>query len=293
VALDQARLIKPAKKLRKLFRKLHRDPTPDEVHDLRTSARRFEAAFKALALDESGVPKSVLKALDHVRKRAGKVRDMDVLTGFAAGVRPHGEEDCHLRLLEHLGARRQKQAGKLRTEVKRLRSPLSKSLDRASSRITKLLDRKDTGPAANAAANAVAAAVRLSAELAAPPRLNKTNLHPYRLKVKELQNVLLMAEGASRPRFVVDLGDVKDAIGEWHDWEEMAGMAAKLPDHGGNCALQAELKRTAETKYHRALSLALKLRKTYLENAEPARKNAASGGIPRAPVWEATARLAG
>src|SRR5204863_3440123 len=110
-----------------------------------------------------------------------------------------------------------------------------------SSRITGLLRGKDAGAADSAVANAAATAIRLSAQLAAPPRLNKTNLHPYRLKVKELQNILLMAEAPSRPRFVEDLGDVKDAIGEWHDYAELVGIASKLLDHRGNCALLAEL----------------------------------------------------
>jgi CHAD domain-containing protein len=218
---------------------------------------------------------------------------MDVLTEFAAAVSPKNEEECHVRLLEHLGARRQKQAGKLQVEVKQLRPGLRKELDRASSRMTKLLRRKGAGPADSAASNAAAEAIRLAVQLAAPPRLNRTNLHPYRLKVKELRNILAMADGPSRPRFVEDLGNVKDAIGEWHDYAELVGIASKLLNHDGNCALLAQLKRTADSKYDHARGLALKLRSTYLQSAEPQRKDAASAGVPRPPVWEAMARLAG
>ena len=128
MAINQTRLVKPVKKLRKLLGKLDCDPAPEQVHDLRTNTRRFEAAFKALALDDAGIPKSVLKELGRLRKRAGKVRDMDVLTEFAAAVRPKGEEECHVRLLEHLGAQRQKQAGKLHAELKRLRPGVRKAV---------------------------------------------------------------------------------------------------------------------------------------------------------------------
>ena len=292
MALDQTRLTKPVKKLRKLIGKLDSDPAPEQVHDLRTSARRFEAAFSPLALDDARILKSVVKDLGRLRKRAGKVRDMDVLTEFAAAIRPQGDEECHVRLLEHLGARRQKQAGKLWAKLKQLSPGLRKALDRASSRMTKRLRRKDAATE-KSMANAAATAVRLSAQLAFPPRLNRTNLHPYRLKVKELQSILLLAEAPSRPRFVADLGAVKDAIGEWHDYAELAAMASKLLDHEGSCALRAELKRTASNKYEHALGLALKLRKTYLQNSGPTKKNAASAGVPRAPVWEVVARLAG
>ena len=247
MSLNQTRLIKPVKKLRRLLKKLDGDAAPEQVHDLRTSTRRFEAAFGALALNDAGIPNSVLKELGRLRKRAGKVRDMDVLTEFAAAIRPNTEEECHVRLLEHLGARRQKEVGRLHAEVKQLRSGLRKELDQAASRITKLLRVKSPSAADGVVANATATAVRLAAQLSAPPRLNKTNLHPYRLKVKELQNILLMAEASSRPRFVEDLGQVKDAIGEWHDWEELVGIASKLLDHGSRCLLLAELKRH---KYH-------------------------------------------
>ena len=108
--LNQIRLLKPVKKLRKLLGKRDSDAAPEQVHDLRTSARRFETASISLALEDAGIPKHVLKKLRRVRKRAGKVRDMDVLIEFAAAVRSQGEEECHIRLLERLGARRKKRA---------------------------------------------------------------------------------------------------------------------------------------------------------------------------------------
>ncbi|PWU08593.1 MAG: hypothetical protein C5B51_07635 [Terriglobia bacterium] len=294
MALNQKRLVKPMKKLRRLFSKLDSDPVPEQVHDLRTNARRFEAAFQALALDDAGIPNSVLKDLARLRKRAGKVRDMDVLTEFAATIRPHDEEECHVRLLEHLGARRQKQARKLNADVRKLGPVLRKEIDRAASRTVKLLRANGGGTADNIGATATATAVKLSAQLASPPRLNKTNLHPYRLKVKDLQNVLLMAEGPSRPRFVEDLGQVKDAIGEWHDYAELLAIASKILNHTGRCSLLADLKRTVESKYDEALALAVKLRETYLDKgSRPNKKGPAAAGTPRPPVWEAMAQLAG
>src|SRR5947199_8525892 len=113
MALDRNRLLKPAKKLKKLVKKIGKQPPPDEVHDLRTNARRFKAMFKAFSLDSHGLRKSLLKDLGRVRKRAGKVRDMDVLTAYASTVHPRGEEDCAVQLLEHLGVERRKHATKL------------------------------------------------------------------------------------------------------------------------------------------------------------------------------------
>lgn len=275
MALDRDRLVKPLTKLRKLIGKMDRQPAPGKVHDLRTNIRRFEAMFEALSLAEHGIGKAVLKDLGRLRKRAGRVRDLDVLTGFASTIQVQGEEECSIQLLEHLGAQRKKRAAKLYREAIRLRPSLRKDLKQASSVVAKLLRKNTSTPNASpAAADATAAASKLAAGLAAPRRLGRKTLHPYRLKVRELRNVLQMAGGASDAKFVDDLGLVKDAIGEWHDWEELVFIARKVLDHGKKCALAGELARIAEQKYEHALGAAERLRKTYLRNAGRRRKEA-------------------
>ena len=247
-----------------------------------------------MSLSGQGIEKTVLKDLGRLRKRAGKVRDLDVLTGFASTVHPRGEEECGIQLLERLGARRKKQARKLSAEARILRASLRKDLKRSASVLAKLLrENEDTKNGNQASAEAAANAVKLAARLGTPQRLGRENLHPYRIKVKELQNMLRMASGSSHPRFIDDLGDVKDAIGEWHDWEELVSIAEKALDHKSGCGLQAELKRIARQKYEHALGVAQRLRKTYLRDNRTSRKGPSSAvrQIPRPPVWEATTSL--
>jgi CHAD domain-containing protein len=294
MALDRDRLLRPAKKLRKLISQIDNESAPEQVHDLRTNTRRFEAAFEALSLDRKGIGKTTLKKLGRLRKLAGKVRDLDVLTGFASNLHPPGEQECRVQLLEHLGSRRKKEGGKLSAEAKRLRSSLRKDLKRSASVLAKLLRESEATTNRNPPpAEAAASAVKLAAQLGTPPRLGRANLHPYRLKVKELRNVLRMASASSQHRFIDDLGNVKDAIGEWHDWEELISIAHKVLKHGTGCGLQAELKRTAGEKYDHALSLAQKLRKTYLrpERASGKGASAAVRQIPRPTVLEAANSL--
>ena len=295
MALERDRLLKPVKKLRNLIRQIDSGPAPDTVHKLRTNTRRFEATLEALSLDERVIGKSMLKDLRRLRKRAGKVRDMDVLTAFASTVHPRGEEECGVQLLERLGARRKTQAEKLYAETKEVRSSLGKSLKRSRSILIKMMRKnKETQDGNKVAAEAAATAVKLATRLGTPQCLGKTNLHPYRLRIKELRNVLRMASGSARPRFVEDLGKVKDAIGEWHDWEELVSIAEKVLDHKTGCGLKAELKHIAGQKYERSLGLAQQLRKRYLRKISPFRKGASSASlkIPRTPVWEATSLLA-
>ena len=113
MGLDFVRIQKPARKLRKLLKKMPADPGPEDVHDFRTQSRQLEANLQAFRLDSGRVGRRILQPISRLRKRAGKVRDMDVLTGFASRVPAQdGEQECSIRLLEYLGARRDKYARK-------------------------------------------------------------------------------------------------------------------------------------------------------------------------------------
>ena len=89
---------------------------------------------------------------------------------------------------------------------------------------------------------AAATALRLSTGLGAPARLGKGNLHRYRLKVKELRYVLQLSDHADEEPFAAELSEVKDAIGDWHDWEQLIAIASDVLDHGAECKLMAQLK---------------------------------------------------
>jgi CHAD domain-containing protein len=288
MALDSRQVDKPIRKLRKLLKKMPAEPTPKQVHDLRTNSRRLEAMLQAM--DPSQSRRKVLKELSKLRKRAGKVRDMDVLTGYAAEVQRTGDgDDCSVRLLEHLGAVRRKKARKLSTASQEGAPVLRKRLKRVSTELQESVSvRKTNG--SETSSHVTSAALRLLGDLEKPTTLNKSNLHPYRLKVKELQNLLRLAEKAKDQEFVETLGKVKDAIGEWHDWVELQGIAHKVLNHP-QCALVRELKTRTDERFEQALNLAKNLRKKYLGAAST------PGGKRKVPrpaesVWSATASLA-
>jgi len=269
MALDLNRAENPVRKLRKRLTTMSNPPTPEEVHDFRTNTRRVDATLKAFSLASQPSGRRLLKGLARLRKRAGKVRDMDVLTDFASTLRPKGENECSIMLLEHLGARRQKHAAKLCAAVRQRGSKLGKRLKRISTEFEKLLP--------EGSAHVAALAVKLSTDLASPARLHKRNLHPYRLKVKELRNLLQMADNADQQEFITRLDEVKDAIGEWHDWQELTEIAEDILDHGTRCQLLRELQRISEVKYQRALALADAMRKKYLRLPPPRKTGRARG----------------
>jgi len=292
MALNAKRVQKPFRKLRKLLRRMPRQPLPHQVHDLRTHTRELEAMAAALSLDSHSSVKRLLKDLARIRKRAGKVRDLDVLTSYAAILHPQGEEDCSVQLLEHLGAQRRKKARKLHAVVAKYGSEARGELKQSSRTFERQLcqsEDSDCDPE-DAAARATASALKLERELAAPLRLDRRNLHPYRLKVKELRTVLRMAEESDGVEAFVDvLGEVKDSIGAWHDWEELLSMAREVLDHGTACKLLRELKRTCGDKYDAALTRTENLRRSYFPG--PRGKNSQSRK-PTEPVWTARTAIA-
>jgi hypothetical protein len=64
------------------------------------------------------------------------------------------------------------------------------------------------------------------------------------------------------------LGEVKDAIGEWHDWEELIAIARRLLDYGPACKLIRNLHQTSDSKYQQALFITGRFRSKYLESGK-------------------------
>ena len=289
MALDTKRTYRPIRKLQKSLKSLPKETSPEEVHDFRTRSRRTQAVLEALGLDRRSNERRMLQDLRKLRKRAGKVRDMDVLTAFTSQLQVDGEADCKVQLLEHLGTQRSKHAKKMRGLLRKDGSSLLKRLKRSSTRIQKLLQRAERN-GDGTASTAMAEALRLSSELADPPRLDRRNLHPYRLKVKQLRYVLEMAQDSDQAKFVEQLGEAKDAIGEWHDWEELIVIAGDVLDHRPSCGLLRELKAISEQKYQHALQLANELRAKYVK-APRAPRGKKSRELAR-PVLTATSAMA-
>jgi CHAD domain-containing protein len=229
MSLNIGRIKKNLRKLRKLLKKAPKRPSPDEIHDLRTQIRRFEATLEAFDLKSKRNDRRLLRWLRRIRKRAGKIRDMDVLTDYTSRVQLDQERDCLVQLLEYFGAERYRRAEQLHALMGKYGAKLRPRLKSTFARLQKLIPNhnKNRSVGRNAApADAIAFVLKLSIELATPATLNRTNLHAYRLKIKELRYVLEMGDDPGNQEFIDKLGEVKDAIGEWHDWEELIAIAS-------------------------------------------------------------------
>ena len=293
MAIDENRILKSIRKLEKFARKAPRRPPPEKIHRLRTNARKVETSLEALALDSRKTERRAIKEIRKVHRRAGKIRDMDVLTGYLATLHMDEEQDCEIQVFEHLGAERQKQAKKLRRVLVKEDGYFIKRLRKTSADVRTVLE--DTGSAPKAVSEAAATALQLSSELAATEKFHRGNLHPYRLKVKRLRYLLQMADDSGDQRFVDELGRVKDAIGEWHDWEELVAITRDVLDHGAACKLVRKLKDIADSKYNTAIESAENLRNVYLRPATRKRARSAKpdSHLLASSVLAATSALTG
>src|ERR1700722_1483570 len=81
------------KRSRVVFEKLQQDlvklsskPRAENVHRFRTGTRRLQILLRDLSPQLNGSQKKLLKLLSRLRKRAGKVRDLDVQLAALRGL---------------------------------------------------------------------------------------------------------------------------------------------------------------------------------------------------------------
>ena len=248
--LELENVRRPVRQLRKLLKGLAANASVQEVHDLRTRARRVEAIAGMEIAGGGRARRRVVKALKPLRKAAGVVRDMDVLAARARTLVGRGCDDSVAALVEALRARRVEGARELAAAAKEDGAEARARLKEFARRIEK---RARAGEDTDAA-------VKLMDELSGWPAFSAENLHAFRIKVKELRYVLQLA-GAADARFVRALEKVKARIGDWHDWLELRRIAGEVQGRG---ALLKVIEGIEGERLKRALTAARGLRARYL-----------------------------
>lgn len=254
MGFDIGRVQKDIRKLRRFLKHSPKHAAPEEVHSLRTTMRRFEAAMQVMALDSDANERRILRNLAKLHRRTGKVRDLDVLTGHVAELQIDSEEECVVRLLEYLGAKHADRSQRLHSFAAQHGESLRRRLKRTAKRLKTFSEAGKVDPAAPG--YTMLSELRLERELTAPVRLTKRNLHPYRLHVKELRYVLQMENDPADKERIETLGQVKDAIGEWHDWQQLEMIGRDLLPHGSRCKLILLFQKTTQQKLKRAIAAA-------------------------------------
>jgi CHAD domain-containing protein len=234
-----------------LFRKAERDllklassQDPQPVHGFRTTARRVQTLLEEFVPDRSRNQKKLLKLLARIRKRAGKVRDLDVqlaaLRSLKIPQEPRRKTQLTHNLIE-LRAKHEKQLRKVLTKEKI--HELHKRLKRASKEIE-----------LESGIDPLLAARQMLAQVDRPAGpLTEGVLHHYRVLVKRARYAAELApKSAEATEFISQMKRLQDAIGDWHDWLCLTQTASARLGHLQHSSLVAALRNVTGGKFRRA-----------------------------------------
>ena len=225
---------------------------PERVHRLRTTVRRIESLVSYANPDLDKKLERSLEKLSDLRKRAGKVRDLDVQAGLL-GVLANGSTARDRKTLaDLLGKKRERQARRLESAVIRLQG------SKFFARMDRIAERAGTEPAQRPLAplpEARAQLAKMAKDFSSHQTLGLKRLHDARTRLKRIRYVAELAEeSAERKNFIRELKTVQDAVGDWHDWQELTSTAEKRFSDRVNCALLREVRALLAARHSAAVS---------------------------------------
>ena len=247
----------------------------EDVHRFRTNSRRVEAVVDELA-PESGNKKKLLKLLSKLRKKAGKVRDLDVEIAFLKELKIPDRQNHRAQLLAVLAEDQARRSKKLTQclnadRVKKLR----KRLRRAESEIM---------------VNGIDPLKRAFGHLPklspAPP--TEKMLHASRIAAKRARYLAELAADSSEAKILIaELKRAQDEIGRWHDVLKLTERAEGLFGGVRESSLVAALQNISRARFRRAgtaLQVALKAISELQQKAasQPPPPKPTAEGVPAA-----------
>ena len=245
--------------LSEVVSKLSEEATPKSVHRLRTTIRRLESLISYANPDLGKKLERSLEKLGELRKRAGRVRDIDVQTSLLDQLGNGSTARDRKALISLLEKKRERQ-------VKRLRSTLTRFADdKLFFRLERVAERVGAGPTG---ANRPLAPLeearlqlsRLAADFSSHTSLKPNRLHEARIQLKKIRYLAELADDSDeREAFLDQLKAVQDAVGEWHDWEELTKLAEKRFADRVNCALLREVRALFAARESTAVSSVIRL----------------------------------
>ena len=207
---------------RRVVRSLHllskgRRPDPEQVHDLRTDVRRVDVHFPLLSeILPSKTGSRLRKELDSARKRAGDVRDLDILRSLILAEK-HLPAKAKAWLLHRLDEQHEKASQKL---ARRCRKLLDDGIaNRSRQFLRRLSDLKMTDQSSNRAIHQVYC--KLIEEYfcyARRARTDWTQLHPLRKAIRTFRYASeALGIAANGVNLITELGAFQDLLGSAND----------------------------------------------------------------------------
>lgn len=242
------------KRSRVVFQKLEQDlvklsskPRAENVHRFRTDTRRLQILLGELSPKLDRSQKKLLKLLGRIRKRAGKVRDLDVQLAALRTLKIPREPRRKTQLVNHLIELRGQQEKKLRKAVDEdTVREIRKRLKRAS---------KDFRPEASRDPLAVARGMLGAIESGDTP-VTEPLLHQYRILSKRARYAAEFANPSTEAvQLIAGIKRIQDALGDWHDWLTLTQTASEHLGEVRESSLVAELHNVTGAKFRHAVAV--------------------------------------
>jgi len=239
--------------------KLAHDASPKDVHRLRTTIRRIESLISYSHPDLGKKQERILEDLSDLRKRAGKVRDMDVQMQLLGQLANGSVASDRRTLMELLKGKRARQAKRLASAAKKM------DVEKFFSQMDRIAKKSGDGPSVDnrpvapllEAKNQLAG---LAADFASRQTLKPRRLHDARIKLKMVRYLAELAEESTEQQgFLRDLKSVQNAVGEWHDWAELARTAEERFADRVNSPILMEIRSLFAARYSAATSAVAQL----------------------------------
>jgi CHAD domain-containing protein len=219
------------------------------VHQLRTTIRRIETLMAARKADDLPGTKKLLKQLTRLRRRAGRVRDIDVQLDALRSITLDGSRRDITALTRHLERVHAKRERKLAASVE---DELSKGLTRRLKRAMIVVGsgKHAIDPKKDFTRTALRRFERLVRRY---PHLDEANLHQFRLRCKRVRYLAELDGDTARSQAVIkELKRIQDSIGQWHDWVALTEVAEQVLEDS-NSPLLSALRTQRRSKFIGAL----------------------------------------
>jgi CHAD domain-containing protein len=228
--------------------------TPKNVHHLRTTIRRIESLISYANPDLSKKLERSLEKMADLRKRAGKVRDLDVQLGLLDAIGNGSTVKDRKALAELLERKRNRQASRLVVAVKKVQeSKFFSRIERVAEESGDMPEGKNRPLAPLEEARAQLA--EMAKDFSSHHAVKTSRLHDARVSLKRIRYLAeLSVESEEKKNFIHELKSVQNSVGDWHDWQELTNTAEKRFSDRVNCPMLQEVRALLAARHASAIS---------------------------------------
>jgi CHAD domain-containing protein len=256
MAFDDGRVAQLFDKLDRQLTKLSSNPQPKSVHQFRTAARRVETFLSELTPQPDRKQRKLLKSISKLRRRAGRVRDLDVQIAAVRSLKVSDQPAIKTQILQSMAEMRSMREERLlrlldKKTVRELHRRLRQEHDLAPQRAH---DFKMLPPS------------RLANLATHSGPITEKLLHRFRIEGKKMRYIAeLAADNPNAQHAVEELKRMQDVLGEWHDWLTLDATVSKILPKHVNSPLLAAISNIKRAKYRDALQAVTNTKRNLLK----------------------------